>query len=386
MNIEETRQAYAKTLDTAKAFLADHKQADGTLSAEDDAKYASLEETLTKLKAQVVREEKLEKMEEEISVMDKKQAAKVLTSTPESPIAAEETKVSDYATAFTDALKSGFRAITDDLNEGVDSEGGYLVPEELDSRLIEKLEEGTVMRQLATVITTTGTHKINIAGDQPDAAWADEGEKVDWGTGTFDQITLDAYKLQVGIRVTDELLQDNAFNLETYITDTFAQKLAAAEEDAFLNGAADAKTPTGVFTAGTQAATTSELTGDDILTLIYALKRPYRSNAAFIMNDKTLLAVRELKDKNDQYLWQPSYQEGEPARILGYPVYTSGSAPEDAIAFGDFSYYNIADRQGRTMLALRERFADEGYVGYIARERVDGNLTLPEAVQILAIG
>ena len=114
------------------------------------------------------------------------------------------------------------------------------------------------------------------------------------------------------------------------------------------------------------------------------------------MNDKTLAAVRKLKDVNQAYMWQPSYQAGEPDRLCGYAVETSAYAPEmpttkpsaqdgdtGFIAFGDFSYYNIGDRGTRSIQLLRELFAGNGMIGYVMKERVDGLLVLPEAVQVM---
>lgn len=164
--------------------------------------------------------------------------------------------------------------------------------------------------------------------------------------------------------------------------------MANAEEDAFLNGDGSGK-PTGLFVAtggGTVAGTLSAaIKSDDMLDLVYALKRPYRKNASFIMNDKTLAQLRKLKDNNGAYIWQPSYQTGEPDKVLGYAVHTSAYAPENAIAFGDYSYYNIGDRGTRSFKQLTELFAGNGMIGYVAKERVDGKLILPEAVQILKL-
>ena len=130
---------------------------------------------------------------------------------------------------------------------------------------------------------------------------------------------------------------------------------------------------------------TAAIKSDDMLELIYALKRPYRKNAKFILNDQTLLAIRKLKDNNGAYMWQPSYQAGEPDKILGYDVFTSAYAPANAISFGDYSYYNIGDRGTRSMQELRELYAGNGMIGYVVKERVDGKLILPEAVQILKL-
>ena len=176
--------------------------------------------------------------------------------------------------------------------------------------------------------------------------------------------------------------------MENYIITQFGKALANAEEDAFLNGDGSGK-PTGLFAAtggGTVAGTLSAaIKSDDMLDLVYALKRPYRKNASFIMNDKTLAQLRKLKDNNGAYIWQPSYQAGEPDKVLGYAVHTSAYAPENAIAFGDYSYYNIGDRGTRSFKQLNELFAGNGMIGYVAKERVDGKLILPEAVKTLTI-
>ena len=134
------------------------------------------------------------------------------------------------------ALRSNFKQVSNVLQEGVDADGGYLVPEEYDSRLIDVLEEENIMRKLGTKITTSGDHKINIAATKPAAAWIEEGGALTFGDATFDQILLDAHKLHVAIKVTEELLYDNAFGLESYIIAQFGRALSNAEEDAFLNG------------------------------------------------------------------------------------------------------------------------------------------------------
>lgn len=191
----------------------------------------------------------------------------------------------------------------------------------------------------------------------------------------------------MAIKVTEELLYDNAFGLENYIITQFGNALANAEEDAFLNGNGTGK-PLGLFAktgGGTYLDEVTAIKADDIISLVYALKRPYRKSAGFILNDKTIAAIRKLKDNNGAYLWQPSYQTNEPDKLLGYPLYTSAYAPENAVAFGDYKYYNIGDRGTRSFKQLTELFAGNGMIGYVAKERVDGKLILPEAVQILPV-
>ncbi len=384
MNLNELREKRASVWEKAKAFL-DSRREDGVLSAEDDAAYALMERELDDLGREITRQEKLDAYEKEMAKA---------TSTPimEKPgsVAPEEKKgraSNAYKTAMLDALRCKFARVSDVLQEGVDADGGYLVPEEYDSRIIDILNEENIMRRLGHTITTSGEHKINVAATKPAAAWIEEGGAIQFSDATFGQILLDAHKLHVAIKITEELLYDNAFNLEGYIVKEFGKAIANAEEDAFLNGDGVGK-PLGLFAAtggGHVSGTTTALKTDDIVNLIYALKRPYRKNASFIINDKNIAVLRTLKDNNGAYMWQPSVQAGEPDRLLGYSLHTSQFAPENAVSFGDYSYYNIGDRGIRSWQELRELFAGNGMVAYLAKERVDGKLILEEAVQILSI-
>ena len=395
MTITELLNKRAKTWEAAKAFLESHRDKDGLLSAEDGAAYDKMEAEIAAYSTEIERMCRQKDIEDKMS----KPLGTPLTAKP--AVLSTETEEkhgrasSSYAKDMLVALRSGFKRISNILEEGKDENGGYLVPEEWDSRLIDKLTEENIFRSLATTITTSGEHKINIAATKPAAAWIEEGQALSFGEATFDQVVLDAHKLHVAIKITEELLYDNAFNLESYIIDQFGKALGNAEEDAFLNGDGKNK-PLGIFAATGGGEVSVTLTGtalktDDILTLIYSLKRPYRKNAAFILNDATLAALRKLKDNNQAYIWQPSYQAGEPDRLCGYPVKTSAFCPvlemgKAGVAFGDFSYYNIGDRGTRSFQELRELFAGNGMVGYVAKERVDGKLILPEAVQILKAG
>lgn len=389
MKLQELIAKRAKVWEEAKAFVDSHQKENGTLSAEDTATYEKMEAEITDLTAAIDRERRAEERETELS----KPVNAPITTKPGVTSQVEEKtgRASDeYRKGMLLALRSNFRQITNVLQEGVDADGGYLVPEEYDKRLIDVLEEENIMRGLATRITTSGEHKINIAATKPAASWIEEGGALSFGDATFDQVILDAYKLHVAIKVTEELLYDNAFGLENYIITQFGKALGNAEEDAFLNGDGNGK-PTGLFHAtkgGTIAGTTAtqeKIAADELIDLVYALKRPYRKNASFILNDKTLSQIRTLKDNNGAYIWQPSYQAGEPDRLLGYAMHTSAYAPTDAVAFGDYKYYNIGDRGTRSFAELKELFAGNGMIGYVAKERVDGKLILPEAVQILKV-
>ena len=388
MRVQELIEKRAKVWETAKNFVDTHEDKNGNLSAEDKETYSRMEAEIEELTNSIERQQRAERREQELS----KPVNSPITGKPYKDEPQGEVKTGrasdEYKKAMLTALRSNFRQVSNVLQEGVDADGGYLVPQEYDHRLIDVLTEENIMRGIATKITTSGEHKINIAATKPAAAWIEEGEALSFGDATFEQKILDAHKLHVAIKITEELLYDNAFGLENYIITEFGKALANAEEDAFLNGDGIGK-PTGIFdkTKGGESigTLTAALKSDDILDLIYKLKRPYRKNASFIMNDATLAQIRKLKDNNGQYLWQPSYQANEPDKILGYNIRTSAFAPTDAIAFGDYKYYNIGDRGSRSFKQLNELFAGNGMIGYVAKERVDGLLILPEAVKILGL-
>lgn len=388
MTVKELIEKRAKAWENAKDFVNTHEDKNGNLSAEDAAEYSRMETEIEELTNSIDRQQRAERREQELS----KPVNSPITGKPYQDETQGEVKTGrasdEYRQAMLTAMRTNFRQVANVLQEGVDADGGYLVPVEYDNRLIDVLDEENIMRSLATKITTSGEHKINIAATKPAAAWIEEGGALSFGDATFDQIYLDAFKLHVAIKVTEELLYDSAFNLENYIITQFGKALANAEEDAFLNGDGKGK-PVGIFdkTAGGQSIGTlsAAVKSDDLLDLVYGLKRPYRKNASFIMNDATLAQIRKLKDNNGAYIWQPSYQVGEPDRILGYKVNTSAYAPVDAISFGDYKYYNIGDRGTRSFKQLNELFAGNGMIGFVAKERVDGKLVLREAVKILGL-
>ncbi|EIS9480136.1 phage major capsid protein, partial [Clostridioides difficile] len=302
----------------------------------------------------------------------------------------------EYRKAFWNVMRSKNprHDVLNALSVGTDSEGGYLVPDEFERTLVQTLEEENVFRKLAKIIqTSSGDRKIPVVVTKGTAAWLDEGEEFDESDSVFGQTSIGAYKLGTMIKVSDELLNDSVFDLENYISTEFARRIGAKEEEAFLVGDGDGK-PTGIFNAtggaqlGVTAGSATAITADEIIDLVYSLKAPYRKNAVFLMNDATVKAIRKLKDGQGQYLWQPSLTAGTPDTLLNRPVYTSAYAPiieagAKTIAFGDFGYYWIADRQGRSFKRLNELFATTGQVGFLASQRVDGKLILPEAIKVL---
>ena len=384
--INELRENRAKSWEAAKAFLDSHRTENGTLSAEDSAVYDRMEAEIIALGKEIERMERSAALEAELS----RPVGSPLTNIPGSAIDTKTGRASDaYKHSFLTALRSNFRQVSNVLTEGTDTSGGYLVPDEYDERLIEKLDAENVMRSLGTVIQTSGERKINVAASKPAASWIEEGGELVFSDPQFSQIILDAYKLSVAVKVSEELLADNAYDLEGWLINSFSRALANSEEEAMVIGDGISK-PTGILTSGEVGVTTAgnKIEADEIIDLIYKLKRPYRTNAVFLTADSTLAAIRKLKDSTGQYLWQPALTAGEPDRLLGYPVYTSAFVPTVAagkpvLAFGDMSYYNIGDRGVRSFAALHELYAGVGQVAFVCKERVDGKLVLPEAVQVM---
>lgn len=187
--ILELREKRTKAWEAAKAFLDTKRGADGLVSDEDTATYEKMEADVLALGREIDRLEKQAALDLELS----KPTSVPLTGKPgtgEQPKALKTGRASDeYKRSMLDALRSNFRRVSDILQEGVDADGGYLVPVEYDDRLIESLKEENIFRQFATIIKTGGERKINIAASTPAAAWIEEGGALTFGDATFEQIT-----------------------------------------------------------------------------------------------------------------------------------------------------------------------------------------------------
>lgn len=329
----------AKAWEAAKAFLYAKRGKDGIVSAEDTAIYEKMEEEVVNLGKEIDRLERQQALDLELS----KPINAPITSKP-MPNGEQKTgRASDECKqAFWKAMrnKNSFE-VQNSLRIGEDSEGGYLVPDEFEKTLVEALEEENIFRTLAKVITTSSRdRKIPVVASKGTASWIDEEAPIPESDDAFDQVSVGAYKLATLIKVSEELLNDSVFNLESYIAKEFGRRIGAKEEEAFFVGNGTGK-PTGIF-----------------------------------------------NDGNGQYLWHPSVQAGQPDTILNRPVKTSAYIPTatagaKVIAFGDFGYYWVADRQGRSFQRLNELFAVTGQIGFKATQRVDGKLVLPEAIKVL---
>ena len=391
----ELKEKRAKAWEAAKAFLDSKQGSNGLMSAEDAATYDRMEAEVVDLGKEIDRLERQAVIDAELA----KATSTPITNKPNAQVAGE-TKTGratdEYKRAFWNNMRNrNSYEIQNALSIGTDSEGGYLVPDEYEKKLVEALEDEVFFRSLATVIkTSSGDRKIPIVTSKGEAAWIDEGGQFPESDDSFGQTSIGAHKLATMIKVSDELLNDSVFNIEQYISKEFGRRIGTKEEEAFFIGDGTGK-PIGIFnkTGGAETGVTAASTGitfDDVMDLYYSLRAPHRNKATWILNDSTVKAIRKLKDGNGNYIWQPSVREGEPDRILNRPYRTSIYVPELAagnrvMAFGDYSYYWIADRQGRSFKRLNELFATTGQVGFLASERVDGKLILSEAVKTLDI-
>ena len=394
--ILDMRQKRSDIWDKAKAFLDSHTAENGLMSAEDTAEYERMEQEVVDLGHAIEREERAAELEREMNAP----VSPNLASRPEQQ---RETKKGVASDAYKDAFWKHMRdqerrnaELRNALQVGELSEGGYTVPDEFERTLVQALEEENIMRGLVHVITTSsGDRKIPLVTSKGAASWVEEEAAIPESDDAFGQITLSAHKVGSMIRISEELLHDSAFDLAAYITGEFARRVGAAEEEAIITGNGTHK-PTGLLHAtlgaetGVTAAAVAAITADELIDLQHSLKSGYRRKACWIMNDACVKLLRKLKDGNGQFLWQPGLLLGQPDTLLNQKVLTSNYMPlpaagNKAILYGDYSYYWLADREGRSLQRLNELYAANDQVGFKITQRVDGRLILREAVKCLAM-
>lgn len=394
--VAEMRLKRGEIWDKAKAFLDERQDVNGMLSAEDTTAYEKMEQEVVDLGHAIEREERAMDLERQLNAP----VNSPLTSRPEkSPVGKTGIASDAYRDAFWKHMRDQAHRNADlrnALQVGEQSEGGYTVPDEFEHTLVQALEEENIMRGLVHVITTSsGDRKIPLVTSKGAASWVEEEAVIPESDDAFGQITLSAHKVGSMIRISEELLHDSAFDLAAYITGEFARRVGAAEEEAILTGNGTHK-PTGLLhnTLGAETGVTTAasvaITADELIDLQHSLKAGYRRKAAYIMNDATVKLLRKLKDGNGQFLWQPGLLLGQPDTLLNQKVLASNYMPlpaagGKAILYGDFSYYWLADREGRSLQRLNELYAATDQIGFKITQRVDGRLILREAVKCLAM-
>lgn len=388
MTISEMNAKRAKAWDECKAFLEAHRTEDGVLSDEDGAKYDAMVKTVDDLEKEINRMKDIEARDAKLAAP----TSNPITEPVNNGAATEKNRraTDEYHAAFIDHIHGRVMNTNDPLQEDTDAEGGYLVPTEFERTLIDGLRKVDPIFSLAKHITM-GSHEKNvpIVASRGSAGLVSEEGSYPVDGDTFTQAVFKAYKFGRIIKASEELIADAAFNIEQYINDSLSYSLGKGEAGYFWTGTGSSQ-PQGVLTGagtGVTAASASKITADEIIDLYYSVPEQYRANASWAFNDATVKEIRKLKDGNGQYLWTAALN-GQPATILGRPVYTSEHIPTIATgakvaAFGDFGYYWIGDRQGVTLKRLDQLYAANGQVGFRGSARTDGHVMLSDAIKVL---
>lgn len=387
INPRELRAQRAALVKQAREILDKADTEKRELNAEERNKYDAIMQDVDKIGERITAEERLKQIESDLSDSIKPVPS---TQAKRSANATEE-----YRAAMDRYMRSSKAILTPDelrtLNEGSGPKGAYLFTSEMDKRIVELMNNINDFRKYAEVIVTGTDRDIPVASTLGAAAWTGEESAYNESDDEFSQVTLSAYKATRIIKVSEELLADNMFDLEGYLAKSFARAFAQAEEAAFVNGNGSGK-PTGLIVGGTLGKTTasaSAITSDELIDLYYSLGKAYRDNAVFVLNDATAKVIRQLKNgTTGDYMWMPGLREGEPDKLLGKKVIVSDHVPTitnsaKVIAFGDLSYYWIAQRGGMYLQRLDELYAANGQIGFRGYERVDGKLTNSAAVKYL---
>jgi len=320
-----------------------------------------------------------------------------------------------YKSGLNAYMRKGERLSAEErkaMSVGSDPDGGYSVTPDTSGRIVKKIFETSPMRQVASVVTI-GTDRLEGFNDlgEGTAGWVGEtAPRPATDTAKLGKWEIPVHEIYAFPQVTQKLLDDSMFNIESWLADKTSDKFTRTENTAFINGdgvlkprglldyptaaAADAARPWGTFQhvlTGTDGTFGTSTNGTDkLIDLVYSVKAGYRSNANFMMARSTVAAVRKLKDGQGNYAWQPSLSALSGGTVLGFNVVEGEDMPVMAadslsIAFGDFrEAYQIVDRIG--IRVLRDALTNKPYVGFYTTKRVGGAAISFEAVKFLKFG
>ncbi len=347
---------------------------------------------------------RLQKQEERLNMLDRK------SHTMQRPALAATDLDAPHKKAFDAYLRSGeddgLRGLEIEgkaMSSAVNSDGGYLVDPQTADTIQSVLASTASIRAIANVVNVQSTsYDVLIDSTEAGAGWADEtSATTETGTPSIERITIPLHELSALPKASQRLLDDSAFDIETWLAGRIADKFARAEAAAFINGDGIDK-PTGILTHATvdndswswgnigyvPTGVDGDFDGGEaLIDLVYAVGAQYRANGTFVMNSKTAGAVRKLKDADGRFLWSDGLAAGEPARLLGYRVMIAEDMPDiasgaDAIAFGDFAAgYTIAERPD--LRVLRDPFSAKPHVLFYATKRVGGDVSDFAAIKLL---
>lgn len=367
-------------------------------SAYTEANDARLAEIESKGASDPLTDERLSRIDRRLEALSLKMAR---PEAAEVKTADEDARSEAWARYLRSGDDSGLsRLDTKALNAGTEDQGGYTAPPELDRLIESRLMAASPMRQISTVRqTSAGTFRKPV-GLGAAASWvAETTARTETVHSGLSLLEFPAGELYAMPAATQTLLEDSYADIDAWLADEVEAAFAAQESAAFVTGDGSGKpkgfldytiTPEASHVWGEIGSVTGDFTqtdaADQLIDLIYTPKSQFRANGRFVMNRRTVAAVRKLKDGDGRYLWQPGLG-GEPATIMGYPVTELEDMPDigtgnAAIAFGDFRrFYLIADRQGARV--LRDPYSAKPFVLFYTTKRVGGGVQNFDAAKVM---
>jgi len=289
------------------------------------------------------------------------------------------------------------------------AQGGYAVPREIDAMIASQLRDISPIRRIAQVVQvgTAGYRKLIATGGVA-SGWVSEGAaRPETATPSFAEIAPPSGELYANPAASQAMLDDAAFDLESWLASEIAFEFARAEGAAFVGGTGvnqplgflgsakslvgDATRPFGTMQYLASGAATGLNANPEskLIDMMHALRSGYRQGASWVMNSATLAVIRKLKTSDGAFLWQPGLVEGQPDRLLGYPIVEAENMPDIAagtfpIAFGNFKQgYLIAERSATQI--LRDPFTNKPFVHFYATKRIGGQVLDSAAIKLLKI-
>jgi HK97 family phage major capsid protein len=284
-------------------------------------------------------------------------------------------------------------------------EGGFAVPQEIDALIGATLKDISPIRSIATVVQTgtAGYRKLVTTGGTPSGWVSETAGRPETDTPDFNEIAPPTGELYANPAASQAMLDDAAFDVESWLADEIAREFAQAEGAAFVGGSG-VNQPRGFLNAAVTdenddvrafgslqyvpSGSSGSFDSEDVLVdLVHTLRPAYRQGASFVMNSSTLAHIRKFKTADGAFLWQPSLANGQPATLLGYPVVEAEDMPDIAadslsIAFGNFrAGYLIAERSATSI--LRDPFTNKPFVHFYATKRVGGQIMNSEAIKLM---
>jgi len=392
----ELRGKRAQLIKDADAIVAAAQAEGRSMTSEEKTKFEAIEADARGFKQEIDIIERNAEMKKEL-------AANEGEARSAAPKATASSAFSKYLRHGMGSLNAQERSLMEKRGTstqvvGTDSLGGFLVPQEFSNELdVATLFTGEVERLAKKLNTASGglLDYPTVDDSATDAILTSEGSSVTTADMTFANKQLSAYNYSSLVKVSAQLLQDSAFDLNSFLVEAMGERIARATNAAFTTGDASSK-PQGIVTGsslGNTTAAAAAIAANDVLDLIYSVDASYRNKPSFglMAHDNVIAAVRALgiSSSNDYPIWQPGMAVGQPDRIFGVPVYVNNdmddtiAATKKTMIAADFSKYVVRNAGGVQFLRLNERFMNELEIGFICYKRSDGAVLNSAAVKHL---